>query len=403
MKLDAYNHILPLPYFERLMEILPDPRLRERWPKLKTLYDVDAHLRLMDGFDDYAQVLSLGNPPIEMLGGPDETPALARLANDGLADLCKRHPDRFPAFTASLPMNNPDAAVAEAERAVTELGARGVQVFTNVRGTPLSAPEFLPVFETLAGHDLPVWVHPIRGPNHPDYVTEDASENEIWFTFGWPYETSACMARLIFSGLFDKLPDLKIITHHMGGMIPFFSEKIRLGFDQLFDGDLEHNPVAERAGLKMQPIEYYRMLYADTALNGSASATRCGLDFFGGEHALFATDLQHDVVAFAALHVASETGAVDDQRQPPLAGEQVRERHISHPQQLGHARPFASPEQPLLDRDFRLGRQQRQASVVVAGGAQTPGAIESVSQIAFGPVQPRGVERDRRRHRHGTG
>ena len=294
MKLDAYNHILPLAYFERLMEIIPDPRLRERWPRLKTLYDVDEHLRLMDGFDDYAQVLSLGNPPLEMLGSPDETPELARLANDGLADLCRRYPDRFPAFTASLPMNNPDAAVAEAERAVTELGARGVQVFTNMRGTPLSAPEFYPVFETLARHDLPVWVHPIRGPNHPDYATEDMSESEIWFTFGWPYETSACMARLIFSGLFDKLPGLKVITHHMGGMIPFFSEKIRLGFDQIFDGDATHNPLAEQAGLKRQPIEYYKMLYADTALNGSASSTRCGLDFFGDEHALFATDAPFD-------------------------------------------------------------------------------------------------------------
>jgi uncharacterized protein len=294
MKLDAYNHILPLPYFERLMEILPDPRLRERWPKLKTLYDIDAHLRLMDGFDDYRQVLSLGNPPLEMLGSPDQTPALARLANDGLADLCRRYPDRFPAFIASLPMNNPDAAVAEADRAVSELDARGVQVFTNVLGKPLSAPEYFPVFETMARHDLPVWVHPIRGPNHPDYASEDRSEHEIWFTFGWPYETSACMMRLIYAGIFDKLPDVKIITHHMGGMIPFFSEKIRLGFDQLFDGDVDHNPLAERAGLKQQPVEYFRMLYADTALNGSASATRCGLDFFGADHALFATDAPFD-------------------------------------------------------------------------------------------------------------
>ena len=118
------------------------------------------------------------------------------------------------------------------------------------------------------------------------------------------------MARLIFSGLFDKLPSLKVITHHMGGMIPFFSEKIRLGFDQLFDGDVEHNPLAERAGLKKQPIEYYRMLYADTALNGSASATRCGLDFFGDDHALFATDAPFDPEGGSYL-IRTTIGALD--------------------------------------------------------------------------------------------
>ena len=69
-------------------------------------------------------------------------------------------------------------------------------------------------------------------PDFSDYATEDHSENEIWFTFGWPYETSACVTRLIFSGLFDKLPNLKIITHHMGGMIPYFADKV--GLDDRF-------------------------------------------------------------------------------------------------------------------------------------------------------------------------
>src|SRR5207249_10569891 len=82
---------------------------------------------------------------------------------------------------------------------------------------PLSAPEFRPLFRHMAEHDLPVWIHPIRGPQFADYASEKVSENEIWFTFGWPYETTACVTRLIFSGLYDELPGLKIITHHMGG------------------------------------------------------------------------------------------------------------------------------------------------------------------------------------------
>jgi predicted TIM-barrel fold metal-dependent hydrolase len=294
MKIDIFNHILPKQVFEGMRAVAPHIPILNHFDHLPELWDIDAHLRLMERYDGYQQVLALSNPPIEMLGGPDVTPQLARLANDGLAAVVKAHPDRFPAFIASMPMNNPEAAVQEADRAVNELGARGIQVFTNVLGKPLSAPEYFPLFETMARHDLPVWVHPMRGPNFADYATEKASENEIWFTFGWPYETSACMTRLIYSGLFDKLPALKIITHHMGGMIPFFAEKINLGFNQIFDGETDRNPTAEKAGLKKPLLDYYRMLYADTATNGSASAARCGLDFFKADHCLFATDAPFD-------------------------------------------------------------------------------------------------------------
>ncbi len=310
MKLDIFNHILPPAYFARLTEIIPDRRMLTRYPLLPTLTEVEARFRMMDGFGDYAQVLSLANPPLEALGTPAESAALARIANDGMAELCGLYPDRFPAFTASVALNDPDGAVEEARRAIDTLGARGVQIFTNVLGKPLSDPAFRPLFECLAGYGLPVWVHPIRGPNHPDYAAEDASENEIWFTFGWPYETSACMARLIFSGLFDALPDLRIITHHMGGMIPFFAEKIAIGFEQLFEGGVGDNPLAARAGLARQPIDYYRLLYGDTALNGSKPATECGYAFFGERRSLFATDAPFDPEG-GALFIRGAIEAVD--------------------------------------------------------------------------------------------
>jgi predicted TIM-barrel fold metal-dependent hydrolase len=87
---------------------------------------------------------------------------------------------------------------------------------------------------------------------------------------------------------------LKIITHHMGGMIPYFADKIALGFRQIFHGEMDRNPAAADAGLKRQPIEYFRMLYGDTALNGSAAATKCGHAFFTTERSLFATDAPFD-------------------------------------------------------------------------------------------------------------
>jgi uncharacterized protein len=301
MIIDVFNHFMPKDYFERLAALVPGHVVLSAFPKIKALVDVEARLRLIDEFDGMQHVLSLANPPLELVGPPDLTPELARIANDALAGLCANYPDYFPTFIAALPMNNIAAALVEIDRAIGSLGARGVQVFTNVAGKPLSRSEFRPVFRRMVEHDLPVWVHPMRGPQFADYASEQTSEDEIWFSFGWPYETTACMTRLIYSGLFDELPRLKIITHHMGGMIPYFSGKITLGFRQIFDGAPGRNPLAEERGLKRPPLDYFKMLYADTALNGARAATRCGHDFFGTSFCLFATDAPFDAEGGRAL------------------------------------------------------------------------------------------------------
>ena len=208
MIIDVFNHFMPKAYLDRLAELVPDHIAVTGFPRLKPLVDVDARLRLLDQFDDLRQVICLANPPLELVAPPEQI-AGACAAGERLRwpRSAARHPDRFPAFIASLPMNNVEASLAEIDRAVTQLGARGIQVFTNVAGKPLSAPEFRPIFQKMVEHDLPVWVHPMRGPHFADYASEQASENEIWFSFGWPYETTACMTRLIYSGIFDELPD----------------------------------------------------------------------------------------------------------------------------------------------------------------------------------------------------
>jgi uncharacterized protein len=287
--LDVFTHFTPKPYLDRLADLIPGHPVLTAFPRLKTLWDVDARRRLLDEFDGLQQVLSLANPPIELIAPPDRSPDIAWRANDSLAEVCRKHSDRFPTFIASLPMNNVEATLGEIDRAI-DLGARGVQVFTHVAGEPLSSEKFRPVFHRMVEHDLPVWVHPMRTAQFPDYISEKESANEIWFTFGWPYETTACMTRLIYSGLFDELPKLKIISHHMGGMIPYFAGRIDLGFRQIFFGTPERNPGADEAGLKQHPRKYFEMLYADTALNGEVGATRCGHAFFGTSRCLFATD-----------------------------------------------------------------------------------------------------------------
>ncbi|BCJ68740.1 amidohydrolase family protein [Polymorphospora rubra] len=295
MKLDAYSHILPARYFERMCELVVDAGALRRWLELPALHDVEARLRMMDEFGaDYQQILTLSSPPIELLAGPADSPALARLANESMRELCDRYPDRFPAFVASLPMNNPDAALDELAFAIDQLGARGVQVFTNVNGRPLDDPPLRPIFTEMARRDLPIWMHPTRSAASADYASEETSLFEIWWALGWPYETSAAMARLVFSGIMVENPDLKIITHHMGAMIPFLEGRVGLGWSDQLGSRTPGGYAALRERMPLRPVDYFRRFYADTALSGSLIGTRCGLDFFGAERVLFGTDCPFD-------------------------------------------------------------------------------------------------------------
>lgn len=295
MKLDIFNHIFPKRFYDRMLEVAPNGRdMHKRVRAIPCLVDLAERFRIMDRFDDYAQVICLGSPPLEVFGPPPLSTALAQLANDGMAELVDRHPERFPAFIASLPMNDAQGLLEEAQRAVHELGAVGVQVFTNVLGRPLTAPQTLPLFELMAKLDLPLWLHPARGADFPDYQREQKSHYEIWWTFGWPYETSVAMAHIVFEGLFDRYPQLKIITHHMGGMIPYFEGRVGPGWDQLGTRTSDVDYTALLRKLERRPLDYFHLFYADTALFGAREATECGLKFFGPERVLFASDSPFD-------------------------------------------------------------------------------------------------------------
>jgi aminocarboxymuconate-semialdehyde decarboxylase len=291
LKIDLFNHFFPQQFWDEFMKSsygLKD--MGKRVANIPNIYKLDSRLRTMDEFGEYTQLISLGSPPIEVFFGPEDAVRMARIGNDGQADLVRKHPDRFIGFLASLPMTDPDEAVKEMHRSVTDLGAKGIQLYTNVLGKALDAPEFVQVFDEAARLDVPIWIHPARGASFSDYATESKSKYEIWWTFGWPYETSTAMARLVFSGMFDRLPDLKIITHHMGGMIPYFEGRVGYGWDKLGSRTTDEDYEGLLKSMKKRPIDYFRLFLADTALFGARAATVCGLDFFGIDNVVFASD-----------------------------------------------------------------------------------------------------------------
>ena len=290
--LDIYTHIFPDAFFAELNRASSNlGNIGKRLRTIVPLFDLNVRFREMDLLGDgYQQVISLPNPPIEDIATGPVATHLAQVANDAMAELCAKHPDRFPAFVAALNMNDVDAAVGETRRAVKDLGARGMQIFTNVAGLPLDDARFKPMFEVAAELDVPIWLHPARTSAMSDYASEAKSRYEMWWCFGWPYETSVAMARLVFSGAFDRHPALKIITHHCGGMVPYYDGRVGPGMAVLGRRTADEDYSQVLASLERPHLDYFREFYGDTAMFGGHSGLRSGLDFFGVDHLVFSTD-----------------------------------------------------------------------------------------------------------------
>jgi predicted TIM-barrel fold metal-dependent hydrolase len=295
--IDVYNHFFPDNLWRRILTLGGSAAaIGARMKSVPCVWDLDVRLKVMDRFShhDYTQVISLGMPPLEAMGEPETVIELARLGNDGMAELVGRHPDRFVGYLASLPMNAPEAAAREAERALGPGGASALQIHSNINGLPLDDPRFRPVFEVAEKMGKPVFLHPARNNRFPDYASEEKSRYEIWWTFGWPYETSAAMVRIVCSGLMDEFPDLKFLAHHLGAMVPFFEMRVGPGMDQMGARTSDEDLGAVLKRLKKRPYDYFKDFYADTAVFGSLPATVCGLEFYGPDKVLFASDCPFD-------------------------------------------------------------------------------------------------------------
>ncbi len=165
MIIDIYTHLAPRTFIDRLAgQAGPLGNIAGRLLGVKPLFDLDARFATMDAVEDYRQVIALPNPAIEDMLASGQGAALAEIANDELAALCAKHPDRFPAFAAAVDLRDVDGAIREVRRAISQLGAAGVQIYTNVAGLPLDEPRFRPFFATLAELDRPIWLHPSIEP-----------------------------------------------------------------------------------------------------------------------------------------------------------------------------------------------------------------------------------------------
>jgi predicted TIM-barrel fold metal-dependent hydrolase len=293
MRIDAYTHFIPEEFFAKISGF---PDIGKRMREVPCIHDLDVRKKVVDQFDDYAQILSYAMPPLEVLAKSDGAlvEEYAKVINDGFAKLCAKESDRFPGWVAQGALGSADAGVREAERAIKN-GALGVQIYTNVNGKPLDEPEFEPFFAAMEKLNKPIWLHPARNAGFADYASEKKSKYEIWWTFGWSYETAAAMARLVFSKIMDKYPKLKIITHHFGGIVPMVEGRIGPGWDQLGSRTSDEDLTVLLKSLKKRPLDYFKhVFYADTATFSGEPAMHAGLAFYDLDKIVFASDCPFD-------------------------------------------------------------------------------------------------------------
>ena len=171
MRIDAYTHFFPKKFFDKLNEVAGDYKdMGKRMRSLPALYDLDVRKKIVDGHKDYQQILSYPQPPIERFcqDARQDIDEFCSIINDGFAELCAKEKDHFPGWVAQVSLDARDAGVAEAERAIKN-GALGVQIYTNVAGKPLDRPQYLPFWKKMNELGKPIWLHPARGAEMPDY------------------------------------------------------------------------------------------------------------------------------------------------------------------------------------------------------------------------------------------
>ncbi len=290
MKYDLHTHYYPESYFDKIRELSSDFTFGTD-PTGRTIIKLrgarffgitppmtDASLRLeaMDRVGIDVEVLSLSTPNVYFASAGDQG-GIARMVNDAYAELASRHPRRFKAF-ASIPMDSPDEALRELERALGELRMQGVVLMSNVQGRALTSPQYRRFFEEANRRKAAIFIHPMLPAN-----TEPFQDYVLGPLVAFPCDTTLAVAKLCFAGVFRELPDIKWIVGHAGGAIPWLMERLDNGFRDFAEC---------RANIDELPSVYLKKLYYDT-VTFSPYTLNMLRDLVGADHMVMGSDFPH--------------------------------------------------------------------------------------------------------------
>ncbi|HEY4216472.1 MAG TPA: amidohydrolase family protein [Gemmatimonadaceae bacterium] len=230
----------------------------------------------MDRVGIDVEVISLSTPNVFFADAKGQ-PAVAKMMNDAYADLISKHPTRFKAF-ASIPMDAPDAALAELHRSINDLKLNGVILLSNIRGAALTDKRYRPFFEEANRMHLTIFLHPMI-----PVAAEPLKEYVLGPIIGFPMDTTLAIAHMCYDGMFKDFPNIKWIAGHAGGAIPFLMERMDTGY---------HDFAETKQKIDQLPSFYLKQLYYDT-VTFSPHNLRMLRDEIGTDHMLMGSDYPH--------------------------------------------------------------------------------------------------------------
>jgi aminocarboxymuconate-semialdehyde decarboxylase len=289
MIIDAFTHILPALYLNKLVSL--DSSIKKRYASIERMarerplfIDVARRIGLLEKYGIDIQLVTpipdCNNIPVS---SKETLLDLCRACNDEMAKIMDEGRGRlFGAASVPLELLE-DGGLREMERAIEVLGLKAFALQSHVKGQPLDSMHFRPFWDRVAALGVPVYVHPTNPAGWGDRPYE--KEYDMTHVFGWPFETTLTLSRLVFSGIMEQYPNLKIVSHHLGGgIIPFLFGRIEESYPP-------ENQERLLGRVLSKPLkELFGRFYYDTAVGGSTAAIKCAHEVFGAENILFATD-----------------------------------------------------------------------------------------------------------------
>jgi len=257
IKIDVFSHIYTPEYAKRLTTLAPDVSKSVEM-KRHSMVNLAIREDLMKRHPDVLQIVTMGNTPLERFVSAKDAVELAKIGNEEMAELVTAKPSLFYGAVGTIPTDDVDSSLKAIDYCINDLGLLGIQLFTTLERESYAEPKYRPIFASMAEHDCPIWVHP-------------AGTDKDRGMFSWPYESSRFMLDVANAGILAEYPDLKIIIHHAGAMVPFFRERVR-------------------TIMPKHTEKYFKLFYTDTALYGNTPGLMTAFDFFGADHLLFGTD-----------------------------------------------------------------------------------------------------------------
>ena len=257
LKIDVFSHFITKEYCKRYLNLAPEVAKTIEISR-PSMTDLEIRENLLSRHPDVLQIITMGNVPPERYVSVEDAIELSKIGNEEMAELVTKKPNLFYGAVGTLPIDDVDASLREIDHCINDLGLMGIQLFTTLQRESLTELKYRPIFARMAELDRPIWVHPAAIKQKGDCFT-------------WPYESTVFMQNVVYAGIFEEFPRLKIIIHHAGGMVPHYYERAR-------------------TTMPYHQSEYLKYFYTDTALYGNTPGLMSAFDYFGADHIMFGTD-----------------------------------------------------------------------------------------------------------------